>query len=73
MSAWRQKTIIELALRLHMANLCLAVLSKEEGRLRECKDMLVDKVCELIAAAEQRERELLNKDGFRSDSRGRTA
>jgi hypothetical protein len=36
-----------------MTNLCLAVLSKEEGRLRECKDLLVDKVCELIAEAER--------------------
>lgn len=54
MISWRQKTIVELELRLHMANLCLAVLNKEEGRLRECKDLLVDKVCELIAAAEER-------------------
>jgi hypothetical protein len=59
MISWRQKTIVELELRLRVANLCLAVLSREEGRLRECKDLLVDKVCELIAAAEQREKELL--------------
>jgi hypothetical protein len=51
------RTDVELELRLHMTNLCLAVLSKEEGRLRECKDMLVDKVCELMAAAEQRKKE----------------
>jgi hypothetical protein len=51
MTSW---AIVELELRLHMTNLCLAVLSKEEGRLRECKDLLVDKVCELIAAAEEK-------------------
>jgi len=44
-------TEVELELRLHMTNLCLAVVSKEPGRVRECKDLLVQKVCELIDAA----------------------
>jgi hypothetical protein len=44
---------VELELRLHITNLCLAVASKEAGMLRECKDLLVDKVQELIAAAEK--------------------
>jgi hypothetical protein len=48
-----KRTDVELELRLHMTNLCLAVLSKQEGMLRECKDLLVDKVCELIASAEK--------------------
>lgn len=60
MISWRQKTIVELELRLYMTNLCLAVfLDKDAGILRECKEALVDKVCALIAAAEQREKELL--------------
>lgn len=42
------KEQVELELRLHMANLCLAVLSKEEGMLRECKNMLVEKVFKLL-------------------------
>jgi hypothetical protein len=45
------KEQVELELRLHMTNLCLAVLSKRDGMLRECKELLVDKVCELIASA----------------------
>lgn len=44
-------TEVERELRLHMTNLCLAVVSKEPGMLRECKDLLVQKVCELIASA----------------------
>lgn len=42
---------VELELRMHMTNLCLAVVSKEPGMIRECKDLLVQKVCELITAA----------------------
>lgn len=47
------KKEVELELQLHMMNLCLAAISKKEGMLRECKALLVDKVCDLIAAAEK--------------------
>jgi hypothetical protein len=42
---------IKLELRLHIANLCLATLSKKPGVLRECVDQLVQKVCELLEDA----------------------
>lgn len=44
---------VRLELRLHITNLCLAVVSKEAGMLRECKDLLIDKVQELITATEK--------------------
>lgn len=39
---------IERRLRLPLTNLCLAVLSKEEGSLRECKDAVVREVARIV-------------------------
>lgn len=38
-------------MKIHVMNICLAVASKQDGAIRECKELLVEKVYDMIQHA----------------------